>query len=87
MTYLPFGYLRDDSGSGSSMLPPPVVFEPIPPQKWEYRVITVDLREQPPLDDAQLNELGAEGWLLVGVVTLPARESARLAYHFVRAAA
>jgi hypothetical protein len=35
-------------------------------QQWEYRVIASALTE-----DA-LNMLGAEGWELVGVVTLPA---------------
>ncbi len=86
MPLLPFGYAKDVPGS-SVMPPTPVVFEPASPQKWEYRVINVDTRERGPLDEEQLGALGAEGWLLAGVVVLPGRpDSPYIVYHFVRAA-
>jgi hypothetical protein len=48
----------------------PMVYErvPVEPVHWEYRVLTVDAREEDLPDAARLNELGAEGWLLVGVL-------------------
>lgn len=48
----------------------PMVYErvPVEPVRWEYRVLTVDAREEDLPDAARLNELGAEGWLLVGVL-------------------
>src|SRR5215472_10261585 len=48
----------------------PMVYERVPaePVRWEYRVLTVDAREEDLPDAALLNELGAEGWLLVGVL-------------------
>ncbi len=46
----------------------PIVYEnvPVPPIHWEYRVLTVDPREEALPDAARLNELGDEGWLLAG---------------------
>ena len=48
----------------------PMVYERVPaePVHWEYRVLTVDAREEDLPDTVRLNELGAEGWLLVGVL-------------------
>src|SRR5260221_14679554 len=48
----------------------PMVYErvPVEPVRWEYRVLTVDAREEDLPDAARLNKLGAEGWLLVGVL-------------------
>jgi hypothetical protein len=48
----------------------PMVYErvPVEPVHWEYRVLTVDTREEDLPDAVQLNELGAQGWLLVGVL-------------------
>lgn len=70
-------------------LPMPIVYERVTEQvHWEYRVVTVDLREEPPLDEERLSALGAEGWLLADIVQLPdAREATRtLIYYFVRQA-
>ncbi|MHB8597422.1 MAG: DUF4177 domain-containing protein [Ktedonobacteraceae bacterium] len=51
-------------------LPLPMVYEnePVELPRWEYRVLTVDTREEALPDAEQLNELGAEGWSLVGVL-------------------
>ncbi len=48
----------------------PMVYEQVPvePVRWEYHVLTVDTREKDLPDAVQLNELGAQGWLLVGVL-------------------
>lgn len=65
--------------------PTPIVFEPADPTRWEYRVVTLDPREESPLDAERLNALGAEGWLLATSVTLPAGQVIeRIVYYFVR---
>jgi hypothetical protein len=35
--------------------------------KWEYKQIVRDLNNEEPLDEAELNELGEEGWELSGI--------------------
>jgi hypothetical protein len=47
-----------------------MVYEQLPlePVHWEYHVMIVDTREMDLPDAAQLNELGTQGWLLVGIV-------------------
>ena len=45
-------------------------------QRWEYKVIV-----QTAVSEAELNSLGAEGWELVGVVTMPATTQ----FYFKRA--
>ena len=48
----------------------PMVYEqmPLEPVRWEYHVLTVDTREMDVPDTNLLNELGAQGWLLVGIL-------------------
>jgi hypothetical protein len=48
----------------------PMVYEQVTtePTRWDYRVLAVDTREENLPDAVQLNELGAQGWLLVGVL-------------------
>jgi hypothetical protein len=65
----------------------PMVYESIAssPQRWEYRVLSVDTREEELPDEVHLSELGAEGWLLVGVLEPRQSEArARTCYYFVR---
>lgn len=65
----------------------PMVYEQVmvEPARWEYRVLTVDTREEDLPDAIQLNELGAQGWLLVGILDLKVSErSSRVHYYFVR---
>jgi hypothetical protein len=59
-----------DQGNVPGRLHVPIVYEqlPVEPVHWEYRVLTVDSREEDLPDAVQLNELGAQGWLLVGVL-------------------
>ena len=65
----------------------PMVYESIAanPPRWDYRVVSVDPREEELPDEARLSQLGAEGWLLVGVLE-PRRgaASSRVHYYFVR---
>ena len=59
-----------EQGNAPGSLHVPMVYEqfPIEPVHWEYHVVTVDTREMDVPDTAQLNELGARGWLLVGIL-------------------
>ena len=73
--------------SRQSSLPMPVVFEPLGPQRWEYHTVSLDLREDEPLDETALNALGNDGWLLAGMLPTESMARGRLIYYFVRAAA
>ena len=59
-----------DQGNATGSLHVPMVYEqlPVEPARWEYHVMIVDTREMDVSDVAQLNELGAQGWLLVGIL-------------------
>jgi len=59
-----------DQGNVPGSLHVPMVYEQVPvePVHWEYHVMIVDTREMDVPDAAQLNELGAQGWLLVGIL-------------------
>lgn len=70
-------------------LPLPIVYERVAERThWEYHVVSVDLREEPPLDEARLAALGVEGWLLAGAVQPPSTRdvSHTIVYYFVRQA-
>ena len=64
-----------------TIIPPyePKQHEPIRPPmiyvkeslKWEYKQIVRNLKKEKPLDEAELNALGAEGWEMSGVVQHP----------------
>jgi len=62
------GFLEQGNTPGS--LHVPMVYEQVQqePVHWEYHVMIVDTREMDVPDTAQLNELGAQGWLLVGIL-------------------
>lgn len=65
----------------------PMIYESVPvsPLRWEYRMVSVDTREAALLDEASLNELGEQGWLLVGVLEQSVSASgSRVHYYFVR---
>ena len=68
-------------------LPLPMVYESVPaqPLTWEYHTLTVDAREEELPDTTRLSELGAQGWLLVGVLDQGATgRSSLVQYYFVR---
>ncbi|HKT39351.1 MAG TPA: hypothetical protein VJR48_13330 [Ktedonobacterales bacterium] len=89
MSYFAPTILNADLPGMQPVAPLPIIYERADPPRWAYRVLTVDLREEPPLDEARLTELGTEGWLLAGILQLPASLSAAAAahvtYYFVRA--
>lgn len=51
-------------------VPIPMVYESVQnePVRWEYRVLTIDVREEDLPSTEQLNELGNQGWVLVGIL-------------------
>jgi hypothetical protein len=63
--------------------PVPMVYEHVPaePLTWEYRVLSIDLREYDAPTADELNKLGSQGWLLVGMLNTE-RQGAH--YYFVR---
>ena len=82
-----FGDLLSDQKDVRFSLPIPMVYENVrsEPIKWEYRVRTIDVRGENLLSTAELNELGNEGWLLVGVLDQGATgRSSLVQYYFVR---
>lgn len=68
-------------------LPLPMVYEqsPVELPRWEYRVMSIDTREEALPDAALLNELGAEGWSLVGVLEQRTSGNGSIVfYYFIR---
>ncbi len=59
-----------EQGNAPGSLHVPMVYEqmPVEPVRWEYYVMNVDTREMDVPDITQLNELGSQGWLLVGIL-------------------
>lgn len=49
---------------------PPMVYVE-KPVKWEYKQIVRNLEKEQLLDEAELNELGQEGWELSGMAQQP----------------
>lgn len=39
--------------------------------KWEYKQIARDLKKEGPLNEAELNALGEEGWEMSGIAQQP----------------
>ena len=85
MPYFAPPYFLNAEGGQHVSLPMPVVFDEVGPQRYEYHVVSIDPREDEPLDESALQALGKDGWLLAGI--LPPTEggsSKRLVYYFVR---
>ena len=65
----------------------PMIYERVPatPLLWEYRVLSVNTREESLPDEARLNELGGQGWLLINVLEQHlSGSSVYVHYHLVR---
>jgi hypothetical protein len=79
-----FGIRMSEQKDVRTFPPVPMVYEQVPAQAptWEYRVLSIDTREEPLPGIAKLNELGSAGWLLVSVVKTGEREPVH--YYFVR---
>lgn len=65
-----FGDLLSDQKDVRFSLPIPMVYEDVrnEPVRWEYRVLNIDAHEEDLPSMEQLNELGNQGWLLVGIL-------------------
>lgn len=71
----------------AGFLPEIKVYEEIPQQQvpWEYHTLTIDTRDRSLPDEERLNELGRDGWLLVGVLNQGTTGDVALVhYYFVR---
>ncbi len=67
----------------------PMVYEHVEtkPTTWEYRVITIDTSEQPLPTGETLNDLGLQGWMLVGLLKESRTARAEhIHYYFIRQA-
>jgi hypothetical protein len=84
--YTGFGHMSTNPDNRAS-LPIPMVYEQFPAQalRWEYHVLTIDPREETlPLAE-RLNELGREGWILVGVLDESTTgKGGKIQYYFTR---
>ncbi|HLZ24187.1 MAG TPA: hypothetical protein VKQ30_18900 [Ktedonobacterales bacterium] len=90
MPYFSPRILNTDPPDRNPSLAVPIIFEKVeaPRTLWEYHVVTIDPREQEPLGESELAALGADGWLLAGILPHPAeRVTSRVSYYFVRQAA
>jgi hypothetical protein len=58
---------------------PPMVYVE-KPLTWEYKQIVRDLKKEKPLDEAELNALGEEGWEMSGIAQHPPKTY----YYFKR---
>jgi len=68
-------------------MPLPIVYESVQsaPTSWEYRVLTINTREQALPDAVHLNEYGQEGWLLAGMLDeRTSGDRGFVHYYFVR---
>jgi hypothetical protein len=84
---MPFHATMSGQTDDRFSLPLPMVYEHVAVELpcWEYRVLAVDTREAALLDAAQLNELGGEGWLLVGMLDQRTSGSGAVVwYYFLR---
>ena len=67
----------------------PMIYEPAPstPLPWEYHVLTIDPQEASLPNAEQLNSLGCEGWVLVGLLDERMTGKGKLIhYYFIRQA-
>jgi hypothetical protein len=87
MPYFTPPYFLSTASSRGPSLPMPVVFEDVGPQHYEYHTVSIDSREDEPLDESALQSLGKEGWLLAGILQHSVGSpAARILYYFVRPA-
>jgi hypothetical protein len=49
--------------------PPMIYIEKL--LKWEYKQIVRNLEKEQPLDEAELNKLGEDGWEMTGIAQQP----------------
>lgn len=49
------------------------------PLQWEYKQIARDLNKEKPLDEAELNALGEDGWELSGIA-----QQSPMTYYYLK---
>ena len=84
---MPFHAAMSGQTDDRVSLPLPMVYEQLPVElpRWEYRVMSIDTREEALPDAALLNESGAEGWSLVGVLEQRTSGNGSIVfYYFIR---
>jgi hypothetical protein len=84
MPYFTPPYFLNAEGARSGPLSMPVVFDEVGPQRYEYHVVSLDPREDEPLDETALQALGKEGWLLAGILPPADGAAKRIVYYFLR---
>lgn len=88
MFVLPHHSIRTSSNADvHSSLPIPTVYEQLPsrPARWEYQVLSLETAETPFLDTEQLNALGKDSWMLVGLLDERATgRGTKVHYYFMR---
>lgn len=88
MFVLPQHHIRMSSGPDAHpSLPIPTVYEQLPsmPARWEYQVLSLETEETPFLGSEQLNALGRESWLMIGLLDERATgRGTRVHYYFMR---
>lgn len=78
---LPFHAYSSGQQDVRPNVPLPMVYEQVPVERaqWEYKVLSINVRKEELPDTTLLNELGASGWVLIGVL-----EIGLVHYYFVR---
>jgi hypothetical protein len=72
-----------------AQLPLPIVYEEHPAERaaWEYRCLIVDPQRESVPREEELSKLGAEGWVLSGILDQSRSSSQPLIYfYFIRPA-
>jgi len=65
----------------------PTVYERVEakPIAWEYHILSIDTAEQALPDVQTLNDLGQQGWILVGMLSEPrSGKREKVHYYFLR---
>lgn len=81
------GFLMEKQESTNSPAFIPMVYEEAQAARWEYKVLTIDPREESLPDEQHLSALGKESWALIGL--LDERSSGKgnkVHYYFMRQA-
>lgn len=60
----PFPFPSPEAAPRAPIMPPMVYVAPV----WEYKLLKRELGAESPIDEQELNALGAEGWELTATV-------------------
>ncbi|EFH80737.1 hypothetical protein [Ktedonobacter racemifer] len=83
MGYLAGKMEKQESQPGSVFIP--MVYEQAQAARWEYKILTVDPAEEALPDEVRLSELGAEGWVMAGLLDERSTgKGKKIHYYFLR---